>query len=185
MDKLNERLETLTSGLVPVDEAMQALLNRRRDQFAKASTGADIEKGRQVFSKVCAACHQLGGEGARIGPQLDGVGVRGSDRLMEDILDPNRNVDQAFRMTTLAIEDGKILSGLLLNDEGEIFTLADSQGQEIRVPKDSVDERRISPLSPMPANLVDQIEEPAFYDLIAYLLTKKEGRPIQEAKKEK
>ncbi len=53
------------------------------------------------------------------------------------------------------------------------------------MPKDSVDEQKISPLSPMPANLVDQIEEPAFYDLIAYLLTQKEGRPIGEAKEEK
>ncbi len=185
VDKLNERLETLTSGLAPVDEAMQALLNRRREQFSKSNTSTNVEKGRQVFSKVCAACHQLGGEGARIGPQLDGVGVRGPDRLMEDLLDPNRNVDQAFRMTTLALDDGRILSGLLLNDEGEVFTLADSQGQEIRVPKDSVDEQKISPLSPMPANLVDQIEEPAFYDLIAYLLTQKEGRPIGEAKEEK
>ena len=38
------------------------------------------------------------GKGAKVGPQLDGIGTRGLDRLMEDILDPNRNVDQTLRI---------------------------------------------------------------------------------------
>ena len=49
------------------------------------------------------------------------------------------------------------------------------QGKEIRVPKSSVAERKTSPLSPMPANLVDQIAEADFYNLLAYLLSKREA----------
>src|SRR5205807_179633 len=100
----------------------------------------------QVFDKSCANCHRLGGKGAKVGPQLDGIGIRGPERLLEDLLDPNRNVDQAFRMTTLALGNGQVVSGLLLAEEGEILVLADSQGKEVRVAKKEVEERKVSQL---------------------------------------
>ncbi len=128
-----------------------------------------------MFGQNCAACHKLEGEGAEIGPQLDGVGVRGLDRLLEDVLDPNRNVDQAFRTTTLALDDGRVISGLLLREAGEILVLADAKGQEVRVPKDDVEESRITQLSPMPADLSAQIPDAEFYDLLAYLLAQQEA----------
>jgi putative heme-binding domain-containing protein len=166
--KLKERLAKLTEGLPPADQRMQALFKKRKAGFTIAK--ADAAQGAKVYEKNCANCHQLGGKGAKVGPQLDGIGVRGVDRLLEDILDPNRNVDQAFRATTLGLKDGQSLSGLLLREEGEVLVLADAQGKEVRVPKNTVEERSTSQLSPMPANLVDQIAEQDFYHLLAFLL---------------
>jgi putative heme-binding domain-containing protein len=131
-----------------------------------------------VFEKNCEICHQLAGRGARVGPQLDGIGSRGFDRLMEDILDPNRNVDQSFRLTTVALKTGQVVSGLLLREEGEVLIVADSQGKEVRVPKSTVDERAISQMSPMPANFTDQISANDFYQLMAYLLSRPEPTEI-------
>ncbi len=71
-----------------------------------------------MFTKICAACHQLGDQGAKIGPGLDGVGLRGLDRLLEDTLDPSRNVDQAFRTTVVTTKGGNIVTGLLLPRRG-------------------------------------------------------------------
>jgi putative heme-binding domain-containing protein len=155
---------------------MKDLFARRHRGFAAAKT--EPSQGVTVFEKHCAICHQLGSKGAKIGPQLDGIGTRGLDRLMEDILDPNRNVDQTFRATNLALNNGQVLSGLLLREEGEVLVMADAQGKEIRVPRATVEERTTSPLSPMPANLVDQIAEKDFYSLLAYLLTRREDRPV-------
>ena len=39
--------------------------------------------------------------------------------------------------------------------------------------KDDIEEKRLSLLSPMPANLVDTIPEKDFHDLISYLLTQR------------
>ena len=89
---------------------------------------------------------------------------------MEDILDPSRNVDQAFRLANLGLKNGQVVSGLLLKEEGEVIVLADAQGKEVRVPKDSVEERNMTQLSPMPANFNEQIGERDFADLIAFLL---------------
>jgi putative heme-binding domain-containing protein len=174
---VKERLAKLTNGLPAIDPRMAALLKSRHDAFAKART--DTALGAKVFEKHCAICHQLGGKGAKIGPQLDGVGIRGIDRLLEDILDPNRNVDQAFRSTTLGLTNGQIVSGLLLKEEGEVYVLADQQGKEVRVPKKDVEEKSQSQLSPMPANQSDQITEADFYHLLAYLLEQR----VKEEKK--
>ncbi len=118
-----ERIAGLLKGLPPADQKLNALYAHRRDGFNRAK--ADPAPGGQVFEKHCAVCHQLGGKGAKVGPQLDGIGSRGLDRLMEDVLDPNRNVDQTFRVTNLALKNGQIVSGLLLREEGEVLILAD------------------------------------------------------------
>jgi putative heme-binding domain-containing protein len=174
LDKVEERIATLLKGLPPADRNLDRLMNRRRTGYAKARH--DLEAGARVFEKNCAACHQIGGKGARVGPQLDGVGTRGLDRLVEDILDPNRNVDQAFRITNLALKDGQVVSGLLLKEEGAVNVLADSQGKEVRVPSENVEERSTSQLSLMPANLPEQISEAEFYNLLGFLLSQQEKK---------
>ena len=136
---------------------LTALFDRRRDGFQHAK--ADAGLGAKVFEKHCAICHQMAARGPRSARSSTASARRGLDRLMEDILDPNRNVDQTLRVTNLALKNGQIVSGLLLREEGEVLIVADAQGKEVRVPKSSVEERSTSPLSPMPANLVDQIAE--------------------------
>ncbi len=168
---LAERLKTLLKGLPPADKATDALITARRTGFVRSK--AEASAGLKVFETNCATCHQIGGKGAKVGPQLDGVGLRGMDRLLEDVLDPSRNVDQTFRLTTLALKDGRVVSGLLLREEGEILVLADAQGKDVRVARDQVEERTIAPLSPMPANMAEQIPEGDFYKLIAYLLSQR------------
>ncbi len=166
-----QRAAQLTKGLPPADQRVQELLGKRRTAFAAARPDAAL--GAKVFEKHCAACHQLAGKGAKVGPQLDGIGIRGLDRLLEDVLDPNRNVDQAFRLTTLNLKSGQVVSGLLLKEEGEVYVLADAQGKEVRVPKKAVEERTLSPLSPMPANFADQVPEADFNHLMAFLLAQR------------
>ena len=171
---LSDRLSKLLQGLPPADQKANVLIATRRAGFHLAK--AEAAAGAKLFETNCAICHQIGGKGAKIGPQLDGVGVRGLDRLLEDILDPSRNVDQAFRLTTIALKDGQVISGLVLREEGEIVVLADAQGKEVRVPKSSIEERKLAQLSPMPANFSDQVKEADFYRLMAFLLSQ---RPLK------
>jgi putative heme-binding domain-containing protein len=168
---LAARVKALTAGLPPADAQLAKLLRARTTGYTKAHPDADA--GAKVYEKHCATCHQIAGKGAKIGPQLDGIGVRGLDRLLEDVLDPNRNVDQTFRATSLTLKNGQSLTGLVLREEGEVIVLADAQGKEQRVSREQVAEREVSPLSPMPANWVDQIPEKEFHDLMAYLLAQR------------
>ncbi len=166
--RLGERIAALLKGLPPADQKLKELMADRQTAFLHAA--ADVSRGARVFEKNCANCHQLEGKGGRVGPQLDGIGSRGLERLLEDILDPTRNVDQSFRVTNLALQSGQVVSGLLLREEGEVLVVADSQGKEVRVPKASVEERSTAQLSPMPGNMAEQIALPEFNDLMSYLL---------------
>jgi len=165
------RVEQLTAGLPPVNERLAALIAARRNGFQAAVPAA--ERGQKVFENRCALCHRLEQRGAKIGPELDGIGIRGLDRLLEDVLDPNRNVDQAFRAVTLVTDDGRVLTGLKLREEGQTVVLADSEGKEVLVPSDQIESQQTANLSAMPANVADLVPENDFYDLLAYLLAQR------------
>ena len=172
MPNIEERIAKLTEALPPADERLQQAIQSRRAGFAKAVP--DVERGAKVFEKHCAACHTIANRGAKVGPQLDGVGIRGLDRILEDVLDPNRNVDAAFRSSVIALKSGQIISGLVLSTDGDVLVVADDKGKEIRVPKSDVEEQKLSRVSPMPANVLDLVPEPEFYDLVAFLLSQRE-----------
>jgi len=167
---LSERLEKLTANLSPANAERQKLIDERRAAFNSASASA--AQGAQVFKQYCAICHSIDGQGVVIGPQLDGVGGRGADRLLEDILDPNRNVDRAFRNTLLVLRNGDVQSGLFRREEGEMLVLAEPTGKEVSVPKKDAQERRESETSLMPDNFSDVIKPEELNNLIAYLLSK-------------
>jgi putative heme-binding domain-containing protein len=167
---VSERIEKLTAHLPPASEERQKLIDERRARFNRAEASA--AQGALAFKQYCAVCHTLDGQGALIGPQLDGVGGRGVDRLMEDILDPSRNVDRAFRTTLLILKDGDVQSGLFRRDEGEMLVLAASTGKEISVAKKDVQERRESETSIMPDNFSDVIPLEEFNNLVAFLLSR-------------
>jgi putative heme-binding domain-containing protein len=168
---LDKRLAMLTKGLPAADQRAQELIGKRKAAFATAKT--DAMEGRKIFEKHCANCHIIANQGAKIGPQLDGVGIRGLERLLEDILDPSRNVDQAFRSTTLELENGQFITGLLLREEGKVFVMANNEGKEVRVQGSQVVNRTVGQLSPMPANFAEQVSEKDFHNLMAFLLAQK------------
>jgi putative heme-binding domain-containing protein len=166
--RLTPRVEKLTSALPPIEEKTRQLIASRTQGFMSAQ--ADATRGRLVFEKTCAGCHQISGRGAVVGPQLDGEGLRGSERILEDILDPNRNVDPAFYATLMAMRDGRVISGLVRREEGPNLILVDRTGKETTIPSTDVEERRLTRLSPMPADFGTVIGEADLYDLVAFLL---------------
>lgn len=174
-ETLDMRVAALTSRLPAVSETLDKLIAERRASFAKANT--NLERGQAIFTKHCAGCHQISGKGSLVGPQLDGIGLRGLERIIEDILDPNRNVDVAFRTTTIRKTDGQIVSGLLRREEGAQIVLADNQGKEFTVAKDDIEEQQKTALSLMPANVPEIVSPDEFHDLIGYLLAQRESPP--------
>ena len=161
----------LLAGLPEVDAALQRLIDQRRRDFATATT--DKTQGEQLYTQLCAVCHQLGGKGTLVGPQLEGIGNRGVERLCEDILDPNRNVDHAFATTTLVLKSGEAESGLFRREEGAVLVLANAAGKEFTVAKVDVTERRETTTSLMPSNFGEALTVEQFNHLLAYLLGQK------------
>jgi len=175
---LAARLEKLTKNLPKADAERQKLIDARFAAFNSAEASANL--GAQIFQKNCMPCHSLDGRGATVGPQLDGVGNRGAARIIEDILDPSRNVDRAFRTTLFTMKDGDVQSGLFRRDEGEMTVLADATGKEFSIAKKEIAERRESELSLMPDNFSQIISPEEFNQLIAFLVSKGTKSPAKK-----
>jgi putative heme-binding domain-containing protein len=171
------RVAKLTQGLSPANEAADKLIAERKAAYASAAP--NVATGKRMFDQYCAVCHRIDGNGGLVGPQLDGIGNRGMERLLEDILDPNRNVDTAFRSHTIVLKDGDIVGGLPRREEGELLILADSTGKEISIPKKDIQERRESETSLMPENFGEVIPSGDFNNLMAFLLSRSSVNPIQ------
>lgn len=173
-EPLQQRLTELLGKLPNEDSLVEQLLTERRRQIDE--TAGSVDSGKELFRKNCQVCHQLAGEGKQVGPNLDGIANRGLQRMLEDVLAPNRNVDVAFRTTTLVTNDGKALSGLVKELEQDRISLTDSQAKETILNLSEIDERTLSTASPMPANFAETLTVPQFRDLVAFLLTQRQVR---------
>lgn len=171
---LKDKIAALTKNLPPVSAEKDKLIRERAAAFRSAKLPADaITQGQQVFTVSCSLCHRIGNTGALVGPQLDGVGVRGPERLLEDILDPNRNVDHAFRQSIITLTDGQVVLGMVRREEGETLVVADMTGKETAVAKGQIANRTDSTTSLMPDIFAHTVTPENLTLLLSYLLSQR------------
>ncbi|MEZ6088380.1 MAG: HEAT repeat domain-containing protein [Pirellulaceae bacterium] len=177
-----QRIAGFISALRPVSDQIAERLAFHQQILNSRAMSTSSQRGRGVFEKNCAACHRIGDLGQLIGPQLDGVGNRGGERLLEDILDPNRNVDVAFRGMTIVTIDGSVIHGLLRRQEGKSIVIADQTGREHTIAEADIEVRKPSDQSVMPGNFAEILNDQQMQDLLAYLLEQRssatsDGKP--------
>jgi putative heme-binding domain-containing protein len=165
----------LTASLSPRSERLQKIVQERLADFPSAE--ASVERGATLFQVHCAVCHSVGGTGGRVGPELDGIGHRGSERLCEDVLDPNRNVDRVFRYSLITLKDGSVMAGLFRREEGAVLVFVDATGKELTVEKASIEKRTEADTSLMPEIFADLLPPADFHHLLAFLLAQSSRAP--------
>jgi putative membrane-bound dehydrogenase-like protein len=139
-----------------------------------ALTGGNVERGREVFQNAqkpgCVKCHRVGPEGARIGPDLTGIGRRFSRvHLIESILEPSRTILPAFQNWAVKLKDGRIVSGVKVGETDAELSLGDAEGKTHVLPKPSIEQLKELSLSLMPEGMERTLTDREFVDLIAYL----------------
>ncbi len=159
---------SLTENLSPFSEEAQKLIENRVRNFATEDVSLTV--GETIFQQNCAICHEIGGQGGNIGPQLDGIGNWGLQALSEKILDPNRNISKAFVNYKIELKDGRVAQGLYRRDEGKIKVFADVSGNEFTYSTDEIKSMNALPFTLMPDNFSKVISEGDYYHLMGYLL---------------
>lgn len=148
---------------------------RRLNNDLRASTG-NATKGRQLFLNNCARCHKLFGEGNSIGPELTGTSRTDRQWLLTSIVDPSGVVRKEYQSQILEMKDGRVLEGLILEQNGGLLKLIDSSGKETQVVANEVSERRDSTASLMPEGLYKQLKPQELRDLFAWLQQNQEKK---------
>jgi putative heme-binding domain-containing protein len=169
--KQKQEYTELTAQVKPISFERQQLVEERLKTFdSKEKTP---KMGQAIFANNCSSCHQIKNKGGMIGPQLDGIGNWGRNALTTKILDPNRNISEAFRTYNITLKDGKTLSGLYRREEGQLLVFANVGGQEFSVSKADIKEKVASPYTLMPDHFGDVIKKEDFDALLVYLLNEK------------
>jgi putative membrane-bound dehydrogenase-like protein len=147
-------------------------LTQIRNLGATLSRGAgDHVAGKAIFTKNCATCHTLYGEGGKIGPDLTGADRKNRVYLMTQIVDPSAIIRQEFLAYVVNTKDGRALTGLMVESTPETVTLVDAKNVRSVLRRDQIDEMKASPVSLMPEKLLEPLDDKQLRDLFAYLQT--------------
>ncbi len=126
------------------------------------------ERGRPVFVRAaCASCHS---GGQALGPDLRGVTGRFSrDDLFTAVLQPSKDIAPRYRAHLITTADGKVYQGLVVYEAVDGLLLQTGPAATVRIDPAQIVGRRFSPVSLMPAGLLDPLSDRDIADLYAYL----------------
>jgi putative heme-binding domain-containing protein len=141
---------------------------RRFNNDLRAAAG-DSKAGRELFKNACAVCHKLFDEGGAVGPDLTHANRSDRNYLLISIVDPSSVVRAEHLSYLLRTTDGRVLSGLLVEQSQASVTLLDAKGERITVARDKVQTLKESPVSLMPEGLLSAMNPQELRDLFAYL----------------
>jgi putative heme-binding domain-containing protein len=89
----------------------------------------------------------------------------------QSLLEPDAMISPGFGVVSLALDDGRVLSGTLKSETPEQFEVITADGQRHLIPTKSVEERT-NPKSPMPP--MEKVLSPRdVRDLIEFLAEQK------------
>ncbi len=126
-------------------------------------------RGKPIFKENCAVCHKLWNDGETIGPDLTGADRGDLDFLMTSLVDPSALVRKEYQGQTVALRDGRVMTGLVIDENDRQLTLVDSNRQKTVIARDSIEAIKASDVSVMPEGLLDKLTEPQIRDLFRYL----------------
>jgi putative membrane-bound dehydrogenase-like protein len=179
-DAVKNRLAKYPAAVGKEAESLYELLNvdaakqrARLEELLTTLKGGDIRRGQAVFNSTkaaCSSCHAIGYLGGQIGPDLTKIGgIRTERDLLEAIVFPSASFVRSFEPMAIMTKDGKTLNGLIKKDTPEEILLVMGANQEVRIPRDQIEEIVPSKVSIMPAGLDQQLTPQELADLVAFL----------------
>ena len=130
----------------------------------------DRSRGGQLFSaKGCPGCHMVRGAGGVNGPDLSFIGSqRPAGQIRQSILEPNAQVDMAYWLADIVLENGVPYKGFILNEDTyQVQLLHPSKGL-LTLPKRDFRKFAVQKTSAMPS-YQGKLSEADLQDLVAYL----------------
>ena len=130
------------------------------------------QHGEEIFRRAelnCLKCHAVGGAGGKVGPDLVSIGASAQvDYLVDSILQPNKAVKEGFHSVVVALDDGKVVTGIKVRQTDTELIVRDVEDREFGIPLNKIDEQTPG-TSLMPAGLVDKLTRSELIDLVRFM----------------
>lgn len=130
----------------------------------------DAQRGAAVFGRVCANCHRMGEVGHEVGPSLASFRNRGSEALLLNVLDPNREINPQFLAYGAVTSDGRQVLGMIDGETASSVTLKMAEGKLETIRRAELEQFASTGVSLMPEGLEKDIDVQAMADLIEFLM---------------
>ena len=190
-DTLFKAIQKGVGGLMPAanlpeDQAWQvvAYVRSLTSPAIESPIPGDSAAGETTFrSKGCANCHQIRGQGGKLGPDLGNIGaMRSGAQIREAILDPDADGAIGYRAVKVTLKNGKTLSGVARNRTNYSLQLQDRDGNLHLISMVDVTDMTLGKGSPMPKDYAKRLTATEVDNLVAYL-SNQSARPADPAKK--
>ena len=108
------------------------------------------------------------GRGGKIGPDLTGSDRKNINYLLENTLAPSASVAQNYQVTVIVLDDGRFLSGVIVNENRRTLSLQ-TKDELVTIDLTTVDERRQTKESLMPGGILNPLKDAELIDLFSFL----------------
>lgn len=142
------------------------------DAYAPALTlKGDVAHGRKLYEERCISCHRSSGEGFALGPDMVTVKTTGKEKLLTNIIDPNREVRPEFVAYVIETKDDESYLGLVVNETSANVTVRQAYGKETVIPRANIAKMRSQGQSVMPEGLEQNLTSQDLADLLEFVST--------------
>lgn len=149
--------------------APQQIAEIKRIGEIVAKSAGNAEKGKSHFVKLCANCHQLFGEGKKVGPPLDGYQRGDRSFWINAIVAPNLEIREGFQSYLALTDGGRAINGMIAAQDDVTVTLRNADNQLTVLGHDQIESLKAIPTSLMPSDLLKDLSDGDIRDLFAYL----------------
>ncbi|MDR3635299.1 MAG: c-type cytochrome [Isosphaeraceae bacterium] len=125
--------------------------------------------GKVLFKNTCAKCHKLFDQGGQVGPDLTTYQRTDVANMLVNVVNPSAEIREGFETLAVATNDGRLLTGTLVEKDNQILVLRGADGQNVTIRQDQIDEMAPQKKSLMPEGLLKDLTEQQVRDLFAYL----------------
>lgn len=155
----------------------------KQDQIKKLfalvkAGGGNSTAGQAIFTKKCGVCHTLFGEGGKTGPDLTGYERTNLDFLTTAIVDPSAAIREEFTTFAIVTSDGRTLTGLIDGQDARTVTLRGADNRTTLLNRADIEELQALPISLMPENQFNDLDQQGIRDLFAYLMSRAPARTL-------
>ena len=135
-----------------------------------AARNASPLRGEKAFTTAqCIKCHRCGGQGETLGPDLTTVAKRFQKKeILESIIYPSHNISDQYASRTV-LSNGRTFTGLVAPRGNDGVTVLMSDGKKIDLAHEEIEQILPSPVSSMPAGLLNSLTLEQVSDLFAFL----------------
>jgi len=164
---LQDRIQKLWGRTRATSTELLSEIDRIRSLLREEAGNPKV--GHEIFKQKCGLCHTLFNEGGQTGPNLTGYERDNLGFMLPAVIDPSAAIREEFTNFQILTTDGRLLTGLIENQDTQSVTLRGVDNKTTRVSRDEIDKLSASDISLMPEGLLRELNDEQIRDLFAFI----------------